>query len=317
MTSLLLVVLSSLASLSSGPCVYWTQGLESRPTLEAAAVRKICVAPDQVDPWRAAGFSVIPMPDAELASREALPVPGVTARAGLASPTRSPWIVANGWRITRAPGAKYVYKLPAGKAALAAAEAFAYGADAVLEIDPADLASVGAMMTFLEGLPAGDLPPTADLAVVDDGSAVTGEVMNLLARRNLLFQIVQAPSKKFRINISIGSPEYPREEAVDPSAFALKVRSQLTDEQRTLRVYGSEVVIARLTSDAGRVRLHLLNYGGRDIEGLRIRVRGTYRSGDAYVAGAGRVTLQDQVVADGATEFSIPRIATYAVIDLK
>ena len=47
------------------------------------------------------------------------------------------------------------------------------------------------MLTFLEGLPAVDLPPVADLAVVDDGSAITGEVMNLLARRNLLFQVVQ------------------------------------------------------------------------------------------------------------------------------
>ena len=34
--------------------------------------------------------------------------------------------------------------LPAGKAALAAAEAFAYGADAVLKIDPADAARASA-----------------------------------------------------------------------------------------------------------------------------------------------------------------------------
>ena len=46
-------------------------------------------------------------------------------------------------------------------------------------------------------------------------------------------------------------------------------------------------------------------------------MRGTYRTGDAYVAGAGGCRSQDQVVADGATEFSLPRLATYAVIDLK
>ena len=170
---------------------------------------------------------------------------------------------------------------------------------------------------FLDGLPASDLPPVADLAIVDDGSAITGEVMNLLARRNLLFEVAQAPVPRFRVNIVMGSAAYPREEAADPSAFAQKIRGQLTDEQRTLRVYGSEVVICRLTGDGQRMRLHLLNYGGRDIEGLRIRVRGTYRSGDAYVAGAGRLPLADQTVADGATEFSLPRIATYAVIDLK
>ena len=115
----------------------------------------------------------------------------------------------------------------------------------------------------------------------------------------------------------MGSPAYPLEEAADPSAFAQKIRRQLTDEQRSLRVYGSEVVICRLTGDAGRVRLHLINYGGREIEGLRVRVRGAYREGEAHVAGAGRLPLQDYVVADGATEFSLPRLATYAVIDLK
>ena len=184
------------------------------------------------------------------------------------------------------------------------------------QIDPADAPNLGAMLTFLEGLPAADLPPIADLAVVDDGSPVTGEVMNLLARRNLLFQVVQAPSVRFRLNIAIGSAAYPRAEASDPSAFALKIRRQLTDEERSLRVYGSEVVIGRLTGNAQRVRLHLINYGGREIEGLRIRLRGAYRNGEAYIAGSGRVALDDQVVAEGTTEFSLPRIATYAAIDL-
>ena len=91
------------------------RALESRAALEAAGIKRICVAPEQVDAWRAAGFTVNPITPAELASREALPSPGVTPRAGLASPTRSPWIVANGWRFTRHPAAKYVYDVPAGK----------------------------------------------------------------------------------------------------------------------------------------------------------------------------------------------------------
>ncbi len=309
MTALLLVV--------SLPCVYWTQGIETRATLEAAAIKRLCVAPERADSWRAAGFTVTPLSAAELASREALPSPGIAPRAGLASPTRSPWIVASGWRFTRHPGAKYVYDVPAGKAALAAAEAVAYGADAVLKIDPADVGILGGMLAFLEALPAVDLPTVSDVAIVDDGSSIAGEVMNLLARRNLLFQVVQAPSPRFPVNVRIGTPEYPREEAADPSGFALKIRGQLTDEQRTLRVYGSEVVICRLTADAGRARLHLVNYGGREIEGLRVRLRGIYGDGEAHVAGAGRLALQEQVVAAGATEFSVPRIATYAVIDLR
>ena len=286
------------------PCVYVNQGIESRATLEATGLRRLCEAGD-------------------LASREALPTPGIISRAGVASPTRSPWIVANGWRFTRHPSGKYMYDVPAGKGALAAVEAFVYGADAALKIDPADAGAVGAMQTFLEGLPStGTIDQSvgqsvvADFAVVEDGSPVTGEVMNLLARRNLLFQIVQAPSPQFRINITMGSAAYPIEEATDPNAFAQKIRRLLTDEQRTLRVYGSEVVICRLTGGAGGLRLHLINYGGREIEGLRIRLRGIYRGGEARIAGVGRLPLQDQTVADGFTEFSIQRLGTYAMVDL-
>jgi len=290
MTALLLLLLSV-------PCV-WTQGIESRAALEAAGIKRLCN-------------------EAELASREALPTPGIVARAGVASPTRSPWIVANGWRFMRHPGRKYAYDVPAGKAALAAAEAFAYGADAVVNVDPADAGNLGAMLTFLEALPAVDLPVVADLAVVEDGSAVTGEVMNLLARRNLLFHVVQTPSPRVRINITMGAAGYPVADAADPSAFALKIRRQLTDEQRSLRIYGSEVVICRLTGDASRARLHLVNYGGREIDGLRVRLRGSYRSGEAHIAGMGRFPLQDHYVADGFTEFSLPRFAAYAAIDLE
>jgi hypothetical protein len=306
-----------LAVLLSLPCVYWTQGVDTRAALQAAGIKRICVAPDRADDWRAAGFSVTPVSESELAARTALPTPGIIARAGVASPTRSPWIVASGWRFMQSPAGKYAYTVAAGKGALVLAEAAAYGADAIITIDRADVEPAGAMLSFLETLPALDLPPIADFAVVDDGSAVTAEVMNLLARRNLLFAVARAPSSRFPINVKIGDAAYPAGEAADPSQFALKIRRQLTDEQRSLRVYGSEVVICRLTGDKTRLRLHLINYGGRDIEGLRIRVRGTFRDGEAYVAGAGRVALADQVASEGATEFSIARLGTYAVVDLR
>ena len=79
---------------------------------------------------------------------------------------------------------------------------------------------------------------------------------------------------------------------------------------------GSEAVIARLTSDGRRARLHLLNYGGRDIEGLRVRVRGSWAGDAAQVAGHGALPLADRMVVDGATEFTIPRVSPYAVVDL-
>src|SRR5205807_6077561 len=70
------------------------------------------------------------------------------------------------------------------------------------------------ILTFLERLPAAELPAVADLAVVDDGSAITGEVMNLLARRNLLFEVVPSPAARFRINIVVGGNDYPRDEEI-------------------------------------------------------------------------------------------------------
>jgi hypothetical protein len=308
--------MTRLLLLLSLPCLFWSQGSDTAPVIKDAGIAALCVPPDQVESWKTLGFTVSPVSAEALASREKLPDPGIVPRANVASPTRSPWVNANGWRIRRNPTAKYAYELPRGKAPIAAAEAFAYGADAVLAIDPADVATLGAMLAFLRDLPPVDLPDLADVAVVDDGSALTGEVMNLLSRRNLLFRIVTAPSPQFRINITLGGKDYSQAEAADPSAFALKIRRQLTDEERTLRVYGSEVVIGRLTGDGIRVRLHLLNYGNREMEGLRIRVRGAYREDAAYVAGVGRVALTDYARPEGATEFSIASMSTYAIVDL-
>jgi hypothetical protein len=299
------------------PCLYWTQGIESAASLKTAGIERLCVPPDQAEPWRKAGFTAVPLGDTDMALREVLPTPGIRMRANRASSTRSPWVDANGWRFQRNPAGQYLYDLPAGKAALAAAEAYAYGADVVLKIDPTDVESLGRMMAFVSRLPRSELPDVADLAVVDDGSATLGEVLNLLVRRNLLFRIVTGESAPFRINLRLGSSEYPQSAAADPSALALKIRRQLTDDQRSLRIFGSEVVIGRLTGDGSRIRLHLLNYGGRDIEGLRIHLRGSYPGGEAWTAGEGRVDLAERAVVDGATELTVPRLGPYGVVDLR
>jgi hypothetical protein len=302
--------------LASLPTVFWSGGLEGAPALRRAGIERLAVPPAEVEAWRKAGFSAVALTPAAFAAREKLLRPGLLVRPDLASATRSPWIFANGWRFLRRPTGQYAYDLPAGAAALAAAEAAAYGADAVLKVDSADLESLGAMLAFVAGLPAADLPPVADLALLDDGSPVTGEVMNMLARRNLLFRAVRTPSPDIRVNVEIGAPDYPKKEAADPSAFALKLRRQVGDEHRSFRIFGSEVVIGRLTGDGRRLRLHLLNYGGRDVEGLRVRVRGIYPTADARVAGLGRVPVEEPVVGEDATEFSIARMGAYAVVDL-
>ena len=115
----------------------------------------------------------------------------------------------------------------------------------------------------------------------------------------------------------IGSKEFPRKEAQNPEAFALSVRRLLTDEKRSLRLYGSEVVLARLTRDAGRARLHLLNYGGRPIDGLRVRLLGSWVAAEARAFGQGaaggrgpsRGRRRDRVLAG--------TLGPYAIVDLR
>lgn len=298
------------------PVIYWTQGIETATALQQAGIEQVAAPPDKVDEWRKAGFNTLALSQQEFAQREKLAVPRVAGRADVASATRRPWIDANGWRFVRNPTGKFSYDLPPGKVALAAAESFAYQADAILKIDPADLAEAGKVLAFLRALPTSSYPPIADIGVIDDRSPTTGEVLNLFTRRNLLFKLVPAPTTQFRLNIKLGSKAYPQAEAADPSAFALKIRRQLGDENRTLRIYGTEVVIGRLTGDGRRAQLQLLNYSGREVVGLRVRLRGKYAQGELKGYGIEQNKLEDFVVAEGATEFSIAKLGVYAMIEL-
>ena len=209
------------------------------------------------------------------------------------------------------PQARYFEERAPARRVLAAAEAFAYGADLVLAIDPADLAAArrGARASSA-ALPEGARRGLADLAVVDDGSLAAGELMNLLARRNLLFRPVSRPAPGAAAQrSSSASKQYPKAEAGNPDALALKIRAQLGG-RAALAAHLRERGRARPASRATRagLRLQLLNYGGREIEGLRVRLRGEWTPGEALVlparqarrrgpAGAGR---RDRVLAAGA-----------------
>jgi hypothetical protein len=318
-----LLALMALASLQAGPrlslpCLFWSRAADDTlAVVRDAQIASVCVPPELVDGWRAAGIDAVPLSAADLASRTVLAAPGIEHRPDLVSATRSPWLAANGWRLLRHPEGHYRYNAQPGVAALAAAEAFAYGADVVLPLDPPDLPELGRMLSFLRELsPTGGHEPLADFGVVDDGSEEMGEVMNLLVRRNLLFELLKAPAARYRINVVPGAKGYSRADIGDPSEFALRIRHQLTDAARTLRIFGTEVVICRATANAAGVRLHLLNYGGREIQGLRVRIRGRYRERETQVFGGGHTRLDGFVVAGGASEFSIPRMTTYAVVDL-
>jgi hypothetical protein len=100
--------------------------------------------------------------------------------------------------------------------------------------------------------------------------------------------------------------------------LAEKVRSHLTDEKRLVRVYGSDVVIARLLGDNRSARLYLINYGAQmgAVPAIRVRVLGRYESQVARQFGEPRTNLQDVSVDADATEFTLPELRTFAIIDL-
>jgi len=245
-----------------------------------------------------------------------LSVPKVEYRINEASASTSPWIDANGWQLLRAPARRYYYDVPAARVALAAAEAFAYGAHAEIHTDVAGTTIFNRVLQFLRSLPERDLPAMANIGVIDDGSPETGELMNLLTRRNLLYRVVSAPDPGLDLNIRLGSQEYPKSEAQDPSRLAQKIRAELTDEKRLVRLYGSEVVIARVVGTGGQLRIHLLNYANRPVTGLRVRVLGNYQDSRVAAYEKPGLKLEDVTFADGATEFTVPQMNANAVIDL-
>jgi hypothetical protein len=236
--------------------------------------------------------------------------PGVQYRMNVASATSVPWIDANGWRFLRDPNRIYYYDVPAATVPLAMAEAYAYGIEAM--IHPAgDSADSARMLDFLKQIDRPAMLTLANIGLIDDGSDATGEVMNLLSRRNLLFRVVKAPDPKLDLNLQPG-----KEEAADPFAYAQKVRQKLGDDKRLVRIYGSDVVLAHLTGDGGKSRLHLINYSNRKVIGLHVRLRGTYAKGTLAAFGVPRPAIPDYEQAAGATEFTVPEMGTYAVIDL-
>lgn len=248
--------------------------------------------------------------------REKLPVPRIDPKVRVASATRAPWIIANGWRFLRHPGGRFWYELPPQKAALAMAEAFAYGADAGFQIPPEDSAEAARMLQFLRALARRDLAPMADFAFVDDGTPLGAEAMNLLCRRNLLFAVVPRPDPRFKLNVVIGSDAFPRTLAANPAELAAAVRRKLTDEGRSVRLYGSEMALVRAVGDEKAVRLYLVHYGNYPLRGLRLRVRGQFSSAAVHVFGRPEAQAEELISEGGFTELTIPEMGPLAVVDL-
>lgn len=242
--------------------------------------------------------------------------PMIDRRVSVASATRSPWINSNGWRYRRNPDARFLLEAPAGTAVRAAAEAAAFGADLRLVAQDQERAALEQLAALLAQLPSRSLADVADFAFLDDGSAATGEILNLFTRRNLLFRLARDAKGQKGTVIRIGSGEFTKEAAQNPSEFAYLVRKKIGDDKRSLRIYGTEMTIARLLADNRGARLHLVNYNDRPADGIRIRVRAKVNRADGRVLGKPDARIEE-IRRDGEySEFTISEVGTYAVVDL-
>jgi hypothetical protein len=302
--------------LAALPALFWDGAPDTASALRDAGIKQIVIPASRAAAWK--GIDGIATETADLEGAVKLVTPTVNYRMNEASATNAPWIMSNGWRIMRRPGVRYYYEVTGRQTGIAAAEAFAYGARALIKSDTAGLKPLAEMLEFLGANTSDPLPTVADIGYIDDGSAASGEVMNLMVRNNLLFQIVPSPDRRFKINVKLGTPDYPLADAKNPSTVAHQARFHLTDERRSLRVYGSQVVVARLTASGDSARIHLLNYGGasRVVSGIRVRVLGKYTKRHLAAAGSTGTELLDYSLDTDSTEFTVPELKTYAVVDL-
>ena len=261
---------------------------------------------------------------AEAAAFSEVPHAGVRSVPTVARATDVPWIDSNGWRFERGIQKANYSKLPAGSAPLAAAEAFTFNVEAILNPDPADLEDLGRILRFLEANDQPRLPALTDIGVVDDGSGVMGEVLNMLTRRNLLYRVVSASEGAFGVTVQLGTPDFPREAAKNPVEFVARVRAKLGDDNRLVRLYGTSTVIARLTGDGKRTRLYLLAFErnrrqqqGSNPQAIRVRLHGRYQPSKFAAYGAPpEAALSDLRHIGNTTEFWVPGFTTVAIIDL-
>jgi hypothetical protein len=270
------------------------------------------------------GLAVAAPTGAAAAAFNEVPHAGVRLVPTVARATDVPWIDSNGWRFQRGIQKANYTKLPAGSAPLAAAEAFTFNVEAILNPDPADVEDLGRILRFLKANDQPPLPALADIGVMDDGSGVMGEVLNMLTRRNLLYRVVSAPERGLGLTVQLGTPDFPREAAKNPVEFAARVRAKLGDDNRLLRLYGTSTVIARLTGDGKRARLHLLAFErnrrqqpGQNPQAIRVRLRGRYQPAKLAAYGAPPdAALTDLQHVGNTTEFWVPGFTIAAIIDL-
>lgn len=298
------------------PSLFWDGTPETASALRDAHIDSISVPAANVDAWRNVPGITATAGDPTHAVK--LLPPGVKYFTAEASATEAPYIQSNGWRYLRNPDAAFFVNAPGPNAALAAAEGYVFGAAPLIQSDSDGLASLSEMLAFLKTLPEDRLPALTDVGFIDDGSHASAEDMNLMIVRNLLFRRLTVPDLGLKIVIRPGSSDYPEAAWQNPDLLEHIIRSQVTDEKRLVRIYGTEVVVARLEGDGSNLVVHLLNYAAaeRGVHGVRVRVLGKYAACQVYAPGVKYPKLADFSSTDEATEFTLPELKAYTVVAL-
>lgn len=299
------------------PVLFWQQGVETAPELRKAGITHIAVPAADVARWKTiAGMVADPV---DLAATIKLPPPGVALRIDEASASHVPWVSSNGWRFMRQADARFYYDIPANTTTLAAAEAFTFGGQALISTGVNGIEPFAKMSQFLRTINSDQAKPLADIGFIDDNSALSAEVMNLMIRDNLLFKIIPSLSEKCKLTVQLGSKDYEAGSVNDADPIVHKIRANLTDARRSVRIFGTSVVIAHVTGEADKPRVHLLNYGAPAhirVGAFRVRVLGRYSKFQIHCFDSPDVQLMDVEVQSDATEFTLPDLKTYAVVEL-
>ncbi len=299
----------------------------------AAAVASLALAaqsPDSGDRTRfyvagaglqlAADGLALPAPTgAEAATFTPVPAPGLRSVLSDDHATDASSIDSNGWRFERGVRKASYPQLPRGAAPLAAAEAFAYGLDAVVLTPTSDdVGELGSLLRFLRAQNQPQWKPLANIGVVDDGSPAMGGALNALTSRNLLYRVIPKPQRHFDLIVRPGSTDFPRDVVAHPSDFAARVREKLGDAKPLVRVSGTSTAVVRLVGNDPFERLFVLSYSRNHLQsGVRISLRDRYQPiAQAFyrVQAGGRLTDIGQV--EQRTEFTLPTFSTIAIIDL-
>lgn len=294
------------------PSLLWNEGPATAPVLEKAGIREIATTGDAAV-WNGTRIRAVAIDSAALQKADD---PGVDYRAARGGATADPWVNSNLWRELRDRARPFVYEVSGAAVPLAVAEAYVSGARAYFRLKQEDLPAFSAAIRFLREIDAPPMEPRTNFALVDDESPEMDEIMNLLVRRNLLFEPVRNAEGLKGTVVRAGTAAFPKEIAAEPYKFAVLVRDRIGDDRRLVRLYGSTTTIARLYGAGGHSRLHLIQYGRGPVRGMRVRVLGRYPRVLIAVPGQ-RVSIAEDIVQDeAATEFTIPEFRTYAVVDL-